>query len=114
MNDPNPRRKCFHCVIEGNWKRNCPNYLAQKMNSGVIKSLVIEVSFIAGTSNSWRVYFGAMNHTCNTLQGFQKTKKLSDGEVTLHLGLEAKVAEVSVGVMKLFFPQNNKSYNLPH
>ena len=104
MNDSKPKGKCFH--YEGNQKMNCPNYLAQKMDSGVIESLVIEVSFIEGTLNSWCVDFSITNHICNTLQEFQKLKKLSDGEVTLYLGLEVRVAEVFVVVVKLFFSSN--------
>ena len=103
MNNPKPRGKCFHCGIKGNWKRNCPNYLAQKMNSDVTESIVIEVSFIVGTSDFWDLDFGTMNHIYNTLQRFQKNMKLSDGDVTLHLGLEVRVVEVSVRVVKLFF-----------
>ena len=52
INDVKPKEICFHCGVEGHWKMNYPNYLAQKMDSGVIKSLVIVISFVAGTSNS--------------------------------------------------------------
>ena len=39
----------------------------------------------------------------NTLLEFQETRKLSDGEITLHLSSEARVATVSVGVVELIF-----------
>ena len=76
-----------------------PIYMAQTKNSGITGSLVIEVSFIADILNSWCVYFGAINHICNTLQKFRKTKKLSNGEIMLHLVLEARVVVVSIGVV---------------
>ena len=77
--------------------------MAHQKDSGVTKLLVIEVSFITGISNSWYVNFGITNHFCNMLHGFYKTMKLSDGEVTFHLGSEAIVTEVPVGVVELFF-----------
>ena len=38
-----------------------------KIDSSVTESFVIEVNFIAGTSNYWCVDFGATNHICNML-----------------------------------------------
>ena len=70
VNDPKSKGRCFHCGIAGYWKRNCPNYLAQKKNLGITELPIVEVSFIAGTSNSWCVDSGATNHICNMLQGF--------------------------------------------
>ena len=52
VNDPKPNDKCFHCGITGHSKRNYPNDLTQKNNSGINESLIIGISFIAGTSNS--------------------------------------------------------------
>ena len=85
---------------------NCSNYLAHKKNSGITESLIIEINFIAGTSNSLCVEFGATNHIFNTLQEFQKIIKLSDCEVTLYLGSKARVVAVFVGVVEFFFPSN--------
>ena len=103
MNDPKPKEKYFQFEGVGHQKRNCPNYLAQKKDSGITESLIVEVSFIVGTSNSWCVDSSATNHICNMLQEFWKIKKLCDCEVTLHLGSEAKVVAVFVGVVQLFF-----------
>ena len=75
------------------------------MDSSVTQSLVTEVRFIMGTSNSWCLDSGTTNHICNKLQKFQKIKKLSDGEITLFLSLKARVAEVSGGVVKLLFSE---------
>ena len=67
INDPKTKEKYFHFGVEGHWKRKCLNYLAYKMDSSVTESLVIEVSLIAGTSNSESVKSGATNYICNTL-----------------------------------------------
>jgi len=59
------------------------------------ESFVIEVSFIADTSNTWCIDSGATNHISNSLQGFQTTRQLSDGEVKLSLGSDASVGSSS-------------------
>ena len=73
---------------------------------GIVESFIIEVSFTVGTSNSWCVDSSVTNHICKILQGFQKIEKLSNGEVTLHLRSEARVAAVSIGVVELVFSSN--------
>ena len=50
----------------------------------MIESLVSEVSFATGTSESWCVDSGATNHICNSLQGFRETRRLSDGEIIVN------------------------------
>ena len=96
-NNPKLKEKCFHCGGARHWKRKCLTYLAQIKDSVIIESLVIEVSLITGTSNSWYVNFSTTNYICNMLQGFWKTKKLSD--IMLHLGSEVGVAAVFVEVV---------------
>ena len=49
---------------------------------------------------------GATNHVCNSLQGFQKTRRLVEGEIYLWLGDTSKVAVVAVGVVSLHFPRS--------
>ena len=46
-------------IVQTTWLR--------EMDSGVTESLVIEVSFIVSTSDSWCVDSGATNHICNAL-----------------------------------------------
>ena len=49
------RGKCFYYSEKGHGKRNCPEYLATRVQ-GMIESHVIEVCFIMGTRN----------HICNS------------------------------------------------
>ena len=67
------------------------------------ESLVSEFSFITSTLGSWCVDSGAINHICNSLQGFRKTRRPSGGEINVNLRLDAKVEAVLVGVVLLHF-----------
>ena len=58
--------KCFYCDEKSHKKRNCPEYMATKIQ-GMIESHVIEVSFITDTSNNWCIDSGVTNHTYNSL-----------------------------------------------
>ena len=71
--------------------------------SGMPCSLVIEAYFFACTTGTWCVDTGATKHVCNSLQGFQETRRLAEGEIYLWLGDTSKVAVVTVGVMSLHF-----------
>ena len=46
---------------------------------------------------------GATNHVCNSLQGFQETRRLAKGEIYLLMGDTSRVAAVAVGVVTLYF-----------
>ena len=46
---------------------------------------------------------GATNHVFNSLQEFQETRRLADGEIYLWLGDTSNVAAVIVGVVSLHF-----------
>ena len=46
---------------------------------------------------------GCTNHICNSLQGFQETKKLSEGELFLTLAYGSRIPVVVVGVFNLCF-----------
>ena len=46
---------------------------------------------------------GCTNHICNSLQGFQETRKLSKGELFLTLADGSRILVVAVGVFNLYF-----------
>ena len=46
---------------------------------------------------------GCTNHICNSLQGFQETKKLNEGELFLTLADRSRIPVVVVGVFNLCF-----------
>jgi transposase InsO family protein len=46
---------------------------------------------------------GSTNHVCNSLQGFQETRRLNEGEMYLTLGDGTRVPVHSIGIMKLYF-----------
>ena len=46
---------------------------------------------------------GCTNHICNSLQGFQETRKLSKGELFLTLADGSRIPVVAVGVFNLYF-----------
>ncbi|KAA0036111.1 gag/pol protein [Cucumis melo var. makuwa] len=52
--------KCFHCNVDGYWKRNCLKYLAKKKENE-----------------------GATNHVCSSLQETSSIKQLEEDEMTL-------------------------------
>ena len=53
---------------------------------------------------------GATNHVCNSLQGFQETRRLADGEICLLLGDTSKVVAKVVGKVSLHFGGHNVLY----
>ena len=46
---------------------------------------------------------GCTNHICNSLQGFQKTRKLNEGELFLTLAGGRRILVVAIGVVNLCF-----------
>ena len=95
--------KCFHCNQKGHWKNDCPKFLAKQQKQGMSQLFVIETCFVARDTTNWCIDSGATDHVCNTLQGFKQTRLLSEGEVYLHLGSDAKVAAEAVGDFHLSF-----------
>ena len=58
---------------------------------------------LACTTGTWCVDIGATNYVCNSLQGFQETRRLARGKIDLLMGDTSRVAAVAVGVVTLHF-----------
>ena len=88
VGDGKPRGKCFTCIHTGHQKTNCPKKTQSHngKNSGMPQSYIVETYLMACTTSTWCVDTGATDHVCNSLQGFQETRRLADGEICLLLG----------------------------
>ena len=75
---------------------------------GISQSLVTESFSVVLSTSTWCVDTGATDHVCNSLQGFQETRRLSDGEIMVFMGNAAKVAAVAVRDVVLSFDNNRK------
>ena len=101
-----PKNACYTCGQTGHWKKDCPKYKARIQNgqsSGMPICLVTESCLLACTIATWCVDTGATNHVCNSLQGFQETRRLAKGEIDLLMGDTSRVTVVAVGVVTLYF-----------
>ena len=97
-----PKGKCYRCKQSGHWKKDCP--LPKKTNdTGMSLSLVTETFVAAISTSTWCVDTGATDHVCNSMQGFQQSRMLRDGEIYVFMGDATKVAVVAVGVIHLSF-----------
>ncbi|TYJ99758.1 gag/pol protein [Cucumis melo var. makuwa] len=73
--------KCFQCDVDGQWKRNCPKYLAKKKEKE-----------------------GATNHVCSSLQENSSFKQLEESEMTLKVGTGDVISARAVGDAKVKEP----------
>ena len=80
VGDGKLKDKCFTCGQKGHWKTNCPKktHSQNGNNSGMPHAYVVETCLMACTTGTWCVYTGATNYVCNSLQGFQKIRRLAD------------------------------------
>ena len=58
------------------------------------------------STGTWWVDTGATDHVCNSLQGFQETRRLAEGEITVYMGNATKVAAIAVGDIYLSYDGN--------
>ena len=69
-----------------------------------MKSLfLLEIYLAQNPTDSWCVDSSCTNHICNSLQGFQKTRKLNEGELFFTLADGSRILVVVVGVFNLYF-----------
>ena len=55
--DKKPKGKCFHCGLDGHWKRNCKKYLEElkQKKKGKFDLLVLEASLVENDLSPWIV-----------------------------------------------------------
>ena len=99
--------KRYHCDENGHWLRNYLKYLAQKKAEkeaqGKYDLLVLETCLVENENSTWILDSGATNHICFSFQENSSWKKLSEGEITLKVGIREMISAKAVRDLKLFF-----------
>ena len=90
-----PKGKCYRCKQSGHWKEDFPLPKKTK-NTGMSLSLVTKTFKAAISTSPSCVDTGATDHVCNSMQGFQQSIMLRDGEIYVFIGDATKVAVVVV------------------
>nr|GEY38356.1 hypothetical protein [Tanacetum cinerariifolium] len=101
-------------VQKGQWKRNCPQYLAELMKkkknaasgAGGLGIFVIEINTIL--NRSWIYDTGFGTHVCNTTQGLRASRKLKPGALSLYVGNGQREAVEAIGTFYLYLPSGLK------
>src|SRR3954467_3237887 len=119
---PKPETECFYFKQTGHWKRNCPNYLADKkdgkVNKGICDIHVTDVYLTSSRSSAWVFDTGSVANICNSKQGLRNSRPLARDEVTMCVGSGSKVDVIVVGTLPLHLPSGlvinlNKCYLVP-
>ena len=66
-------------------------------------TFLLEICSVQNPTDSWCVDSGCTNHICNSLQGFQETRKLNEGELFLTLADGSRIPIIVVGLFNLCF-----------
>ena len=92
---PKPGTECFYCKGNGQWKWNCPRYLADKkdgkVNKGILDIHVIDVYFTSVYSNPSAFDTGSVAKSSNSKRKLQNKQILVKGEVTMCVGSSSKI-----------------------
>jgi hypothetical protein len=72
--------------------------------SGINVINITKINIAITSSESWVFDIGSMIHTCKSLQGLQRKRRFSKGELDVHVGNGAKVAVMAVSTCHLSFP----------
>ena len=102
-NEKKPKGKCFHCGVDGHWKRNCNKYLSELKDKkkGKFDLLVLEANLVEVDSQSWIIYSGSTNHICSSFKMLSSSRELADWECSMVVKNGADVSTVVVGVIRL-------------
>ena len=103
--DKKPKGNCFHCGVEGHWKRNCNKYLSElkEKKKGKYDLLVSEACLVDDDLSPWIINSGATNHVCSSLQMLSSSRELADRDVTIRVGSGEVVSTKAVRVACLNF-----------
>ena len=66
---PKPKTECFYCKGNGQWKENCPKYLADKKDGkvkGIFDIHVIDVCLTNTRSSTWVFDTSSIPHIFNS------------------------------------------------
>ena len=83
--------------------RRIVQYFKATKNKGMKSIFLPETCLIHNPTDSWCVDSGCTNHICNSLQVFQQTRKLNEGEMFLTLADGSRIPVVAIGVCNLYF-----------
>jgi hypothetical protein len=65
---------------------------------------VIEINITVSSSDSWVFDTGSMIHTYKSLQGVSLTRRITNGELDVHISNRAKVTTIAVNTFHLPLP----------
>ena len=104
---PNPETKYFYCKWNGQWKRNCPKYLADKkdgkVNKGIFDIHDIDVYFTSVYSNPSAFDTSSVAEISNSKRELQNEQRIVKGEVTMCVGSGSKIDMIIIAHSPYFW-----------